>query len=113
MYHHNVLYFLIIFVFFIISVIVRKVKINKIIGYRTFKSYSSIENWRVLNDKFSDYLIISQIIGFLLNLFLIFIKYCFISSEYAFVLIDFSLVFYVIFSIIYILIKLNEIEKKL
>jgi hypothetical protein len=64
-------------------------------------------------DKFSNYLIISQLIGFLLNLILIFIKYFYVNSKYFFILIDFLLVFYFIFSNIYILIKLNEIEKKL
>jgi hypothetical protein len=107
LYLHSIVYFL------IISFVLRRVKINKIIGYRTCKSYSSIENWRVLNNKFSNYLIISQLIGFLLNLILIFIKYFYVNSKYFFILIDFLLVFYFIFSNIYILIKLNEIEKKL
>jgi len=109
LYLHNIFYFLIILIFLIISFILRKVKKNKIIGYRTCKSYSSIENWRVLNNKFSNYLIISQAIGCLLNLFLIFVKYLYVNSKYFFILIDFMLVF----SILYILVKLNEIEKKL
>jgi uncharacterized membrane protein len=113
LYLHSIVYFLIIFIFLIISFVLRRVKINKIIGYRTCKSYSSIENWRILNNKFSNYLIISQLIGFLLNLILIFIKYFYVNSKYFFILIDFLLVFYFIFSNIYILINLNEIEKKL
>jgi hypothetical protein len=86
---------------------------NKLFGYRSKISLKSKKNWKILNLYFCYYLSTIQNIFLVLNIFFVILK-IFLSSNKLFI--EFSqlfLVFYIGVSLIFVIIKMKRIEKKL